>query len=684
MHWERRVVEPSSWFRVSMLLGTMLGLLLTIWLAAACAAPDLKPAPTPSQPVAALPETPTLSPKPTLTDSPISPTPSPQPTLTASPVAPVETSMPITAELKATVVAGLPPTPTPDASMGSGWGQVDVGVLPLVSGQTAGPLWAAYSQGRGFSEDLVPFVAIYTFEEGDWRELDQAVLTACAEYIGPGALAQVKLEPERVWLEMQSGVGAHGGCYGLLSFDGQELGVEASNLSASPGAGWLQDVDGEGTQDVVLDQTEYYVFCYACGVRLPSFRVLRWDGEKLVEVELTNLAEAAPAELANLNDRAVELAKAGLWADALETITQALAQGPQQPAWAEIVSWNEALVRLQAEALTDQLRDGQYPLLENVFYGDYAAAVDLMRPYSADEIWGPETPLVKGTVAEGFEAELSDWISRSANLALEVEPDLASAIFLRGWGAHLRDPKDAQVLADVERAARLAPDDPLFAESVANLQSQGTMLVGPPEKMPGFEPLPPERCYELGQAMMHSLQVTVTLTEASFEDYVQGTSGTGCQATAEGTGADFESYASAAASLQAIMDERGWREDQAYAAGGPTGMATAFRQGGGLCLVSAGWAPSSDAHCPSDQPISACDLAPEQQLYTVRINCAQESPSSAQPEETPSPAQPEAGGTLGGAHTVGRARRTRKALRFVGGPGPARMASHPRPPPAER
>ena len=103
-------------------------------------------------------------------------------------------------------------------------------------------------------------------------------------------------------------------------------------------------------------------------------------------------------------------------------------------------------------------------------------------------------------------------------MALQVQPELAPALFLRGWGAHLRDPDDAQVLADVERAARLASDEPLFAESVAYLQSQGTMFLGPPERMAAFEPLPPESCYELGQAMMHTLQVTVTLSEVPFAD----------------------------------------------------------------------------------------------------------------------------------------------------------------------
>jgi hypothetical protein len=42
----------------------------------------------------------------------------------------------------------------------------------------------------------------------------------------------------------------------------------------------------------------------------------------------------------------------------------------------------------------------------------------------------------------------------------------------------------------------------------------------------------------------------------------------------------------------------------------------------GLMLITVGWEPSPEVQCPEDQPISACDLKPEQQLYTVQIQTA--------------------------------------------------------------
>ena len=66
----------------------------------------------------------------------------------------------------------------------------------------------------------------------------------------------------------------------------------------------------------------------------------------------------------------------------------------------------------------------------------------------------------------------------------------------------------------------------------------------------------------------------------------------------------------------------GWEENMAYAAGGPTGASIGLTRDQGLMLLSAGWTPAPDANCPADQPISACELAPEQQLYTVTIAAA--------------------------------------------------------------
>jgi len=66
----------------------------------------------------------------------------------------------------------------------------------------------------------------------------------------------------------------------------------------------------------------------------------------------------------------------------------------------------------------------------------------------------------------------------------------------------------------------------------------------------------------------------------------------------------------------------GFTEQPAYQADGPTGTATAATRDMALALIRAEWVPAPEVQCPSDQPISECDLKPEQKLYTVQIQAA--------------------------------------------------------------
>ncbi|MDX1418247.1 MAG: hypothetical protein R3293_28865, partial [Candidatus Promineifilaceae bacterium] len=150
------------------------------------------------------------------------------------------------------------------------------------------------------------------------------------------------------------------------------------------------------------------------------------------------------------------------------------------------------------------------------------------------------------------------------------------------------------------------------------------------DKSASYEPLPAAACSYLAYTLVEATGVAVIKEDADFEDYVSGASGRGCQATAVGTGADFESPAAVAASVSDLMVAQGWTKDARYAAGGPMGTAAAFRQDNDLCWLQINWEPSADADCPADQPIAACELTPEQHLYMAVLNCAQTISSSAE------------------------------------------------------
>jgi hypothetical protein len=133
--------------------------------------------------------------------------------------------------------------------------------------------------------------------------------------------------------------------------------------------------------------------------------------------------------------------------------------------------------------------------------------------------------------------------------------------------------------------------------------------------------LDPTAYDDLADAMAQILGVGVTTAEAPFQDRASGTDGVGCQLLVTGTGQDLDLMAFEA--LMGMLTSKGWQEDIQYSGGGPNGMLGGFRKESGLCLLLVGWEPSEDADCPEDQPIGMCALTPDQQLYTITLDCAE-------------------------------------------------------------
>jgi hypothetical protein len=429
---------------------------------------------TDEPPMPGVPNAPGITAVPSLLPGTAEPTPTtvtgeliiPSPTI-ASAEAPTAT---LAAQLQGTVLTGVPPTLTPDATGMAPFSGID-GVRVIRLHGLPGDYWAAYSTGsRNTVNDQRPqrhFVTVYehVHPNGTWREAGRVELDS-PDFLSEGGVSQVQIEPSHIWLAVESGAGAHGGCYDVLSFDGHALNSEVSHCASSPGAGHLEDVNGDGQSEVVLNNSDNYVLCYACGVRLMRARVLHWNGAHLVETAVEHLPVSAPGELRELNDRAVDLFRHELMKDAVAAIEDAAVRDPSD----QTVAWNRAIIRLTAKARAEHTKESGYPLLAHLFCGDYASALKIVRAYSVPEIFAEDSPLLAGTPAESWRPELVQWITSTTTLAIEERPDLSGAYFLRGWAAHLADPTNPAAERDIDRASTLNPADTLFAESVAYLR----------------------------------------------------------------------------------------------------------------------------------------------------------------------------------------------------------------------
>lgn len=423
-----------------------------------------------------------------------------------------------------------------------------------VQGTDGVTYWVAHTTGmRQFSAaGRAHAIGVYVREADGWREVSLLDLvgaedgvSAGPDYLDPAAVMPVQIggatDPAgadaaaaetQFWLHVEGGAGAHGGVCEVVRLADDALLQELDGFSASPGACAVQDVNGDGANEVVLNATDPYVFCYACGVRLFNYTVMRWDGDEFVEVALEPLPAAAPAALSSRNDEVLRLVEGGLWKAALDlvntsptaaiiatdivtttdavtstavtsiavtstdavTSTGAVTTTLSDPSG--VWDWNKALVRLTGEARRDEAErvEHPYPLLAHAFYGDYPAAVAVMRAHTATELFAMPSALVSGTVAAGWESTLADWITTTTTAAIGVNSQLADAYFLRGWGKWLGGasaamtgdlPPDAApttdvaidpavldaAVADIRRAFDLSPD-PLYAASLSLLTGE--------------------------------------------------------------------------------------------------------------------------------------------------------------------------------------------------------------------
>lgn len=277
------------------------------------------------------------------------------------------------------------------------------------------------------------------------------------------SIRQLDVDSDEIWLMMDTFSGAHGGCTQIISFDGQL--ANSAYLGCNPHFPVLRstDWDGDGRLEIAINQTNHYVFCYSCQMSYFQYEVLQIQDEQLVTLSIERLPSSINGRLQERNNRAIELAQAKLWKQAQETIHQAVLLDKHN----ETVQQNAMLIDLHAAAFQKQAKNEKsYPLLGNIFFGDYEAALQVMRPYNVATLFDPETPLIKGTQAETYQIELAEAITETVTLALQAEPELAEAYFLRAWATHLITTTSLSILVDLQQAVKLSPDERLFIDSL--------------------------------------------------------------------------------------------------------------------------------------------------------------------------------------------------------------------------
>ncbi len=367
-----------------------------------------------------------------------------------------------------------------------------VHVFPLNLSDSMGEYWVAVTNGPQparitSSDEVIDFfhivVAFRLASEGEWLEIDRVEIESAPQRTRPELLQTGWRPPSgkpTAWIAVTGGTGAHAGTLDLIGFDGEALTTTLSLTSARPNAGELADLDGDGLLEVLADDSDPYIFCYACATELKRETVYRWDGSQLAPVLLRAPVLALPEIVWEQADRAVALAQADLWRQAAEVASWASSQAPSF----DEVRWLSILINRVASARLSYAGSPGQPVLTNVFAGEYGAAVDLMRELDPAEAFALDGPLIAGTAAEQSLTTMAVNLLDYTERALAVDSERASIHVVRALGFTIASPdRLAEARSAMQTAVELAPDDSFYAASRAFLDQV--------EQAPGAAPEDP-------------------------------------------------------------------------------------------------------------------------------------------------------------------------------------------------
>ncbi len=375
---------------------------------------------------------------------------------------------------------------------GGGALQLEVVAFPLDRQVAGGPLWAvitngpqpAYVNDDGEGVNFFHFMAVYRRGgDGAWS--------------GPLAELTIESAPQRtsvldvfelptpaatagaILIAIRGSTGAHSGTLDVLRFESGRLETMLSHVSARPDAGEVVDLDGDGTPEVVLNDSNPFVFCYACAVEERREQVYRWvDGAyRLVPLEAP---DGLPAELAEAAGRVVRLARADLWreAAALAATTARRGGGRADLRWLSILVNRTAALRLAHAGTPGQ------PLLTNVLAGEYERAFALISMHTPEEAFSLDGPLLAGTAAASDLTAMAVTLIGYSERALVERPSDAAIHAVRALGLTLASPDDlGRAREALGQAVEFAAGDSFLPAAQAFLQSV--------ERAPGTPAGPP-------------------------------------------------------------------------------------------------------------------------------------------------------------------------------------------------
>ena len=293
----------------------------------------------------------------------------------------------------------------------------------------------------------------------------------------PRASTSPKARPTLIAIHGETG--AHGGTFDVLRLDDGRLETALSHIGARSAAGDIVDLDGDGIPEVVLNDSNPYVFCYTCAVEEKHEQLYFWIDGGYQAVPL-DMPPGLPPELAATAAQVVRLARADLWRDAAALAADLARRGARDDLRRLSVLVNRTAALRLAHAGTS----GQ-PLLTNVLAGEYAQAFALISRHTPEDAFSLDGPLVTDTAAASDPTTMAVTLIDYSEQALAERPADAAIHTVRALGLALASPDDL-------RRARAAINDAVESAAGDQFLDAAQAYLGSIERLVGAPAEPPE------------------------------------------------------------------------------------------------------------------------------------------------------------------------------------------------
>ena len=143
-------------------------------------------------------------------------------------------------------------------------------------------------------------------------------------------------------------------------------------------------------------------------------------------------------------------------------------------------------------------------------------------------------------------------------------------------------------------------------------------IAGAGAQEPTLKPIPAAECQKFASQAQDAIGFPMKASEDDFTDLTDGSDGRSCHISGSASDQTYGAPAEPVAKLAKLFGD--WKGDPARDADGPGGSEKGYVAGNRIATIQVNWEPGPGVVCSDKQPLSACNIRPQQKLWSAVID----------------------------------------------------------------